>query len=405
MRALTRGALGMFAVSVAASVTAGGCGRYGYDEITTGDDDVDGGVDTPVDRAGDFTATPCDTPVLVAQLGAPSASPPPRYALDVTATATGMVAVYQLGHGALYATGIAVDDTGAIENIQTRGHVVDTATADFSAAALGDLVQLGVADDANARMALLDLSEYGYGNGDIAYVDTKLARGHNFIVADPADDQFVVIGVHATDAYRFTVDHDGDMVDEPYQIIVGDGSLVPESVGAVKHGAGFAAYAGTSSQCKVGAFHDDWTLDGTLGTVAMTCHNLSIASAPSSSNVVAGWNCDNDQVWTTAGNVSVAALPAERSVFGDSTMIAANPRVAATSAGVWYAYAVAGGRLGRTLLDASGASVPSIPPSDVYASSRVVAHDLISRDNKAFLLWVEHGAPEDELYVMRLCTP
>jgi hypothetical protein len=382
-----------------AATGAAGCGRIGYESIV---DDGDGGIDAPVDAAGTFTPTPCDQAVMLVDLGAPATSPPARYALDVAVTDRGMVAVYQLGDGALYATGIAVDGEGGVENIQTRGHVVDSPTSDFSAAAIGNLVLLAVDDPGNFQIAFVDLSEFGYSNGDTSYHTVKHGRGHGFLLPDPDNDQFVVAGVNGTDTWRFTVDRDGDPAISPSMMITG-GSVGPESVGVVRHGTGYAVFAGTTSECTVAAFDGSWAPLGAPRTVAMTCHNLGLAAAPASSNLVAAWNCDNDQVWATAGDPVAAAFPAEQSIFGGSGTVASNPRVAATPDGVWYAYAVQGGRLGRTLLDANGTPVSSVPAADVYSSPRVVAHDLVARDGKAFLLWIEAGAPADSLHVMRLC--
>ncbi len=383
-----------------ALVAAGAaCGRVGYDPIVADDD---AGPDAPPDTADGFIETPCDQPVMIADLGPPAATPPGRYKVDVAATATGMVAVYALGDGQLHATAWAVDTDGAVQLIQSRGHVLDTTTSDFAVAALGDLVELAVDDPVNSRMALLDLSEYGYSRGGTAYVDTKRGAGHDFITADPERDHFVVTGLFGNDAYSWAVDHDGDTISGHVAVITG-GSLVPEGAGAIRHGAGYAVFAGTTSECTVVPYDESWVASGPPRTVAMTCHNLSLASAPGSSNVLPAWNCDNDSVWVTAGDVVADVLPAERAVFGDGSMSASDPRVAVTSDGIWYAYAVAGGRLGRTLLDATGRSLPSAPPADVHQSVRVVAHDLVARASKAFLVWLETGAPNDSLHVMRLC--
>lgn len=394
MRAVTAAGAALAALSFGAA-----CGRIGYEPIV---DDGDGGVDAPIDVAGNFTPTPCDQSVLLVDLGAPATTPPARYALDVAVTDRGLVAVYQLGDGEIHATGIAVDGVGGVENIQTRGYVVDSTSSDFSAAAIGDIVLLAVDDPANNQIAMIDLSEYGYSNGDTSYQVTKNGRGHGFILPDPERDQFVLAGVNGTDTWRFTVDEDGDTIEGPSMMITG-GSLVPESVGVVRHGIGYAVFAGTTGECTVAPYNEAWVPTGMPRTVSMTCHNLGLAAAPSSTNLVAGWNCDNEQVWVAAGNPVPAAFPAEQALFGGSGTIAENPRVASTPDGVWYAYSIRGGRLGRALLDANGAPVPSVPASDVYSSTRVKAHDLVSRDGKAFLLWIESGAPADELYVMRLC--
>lgn len=385
--------------ALALALAAAACGRVGYDPV---DDDDDAGPDAPPDTPDGFVATPCDRAVLIADLGPPASTPPARYKVDVAATATGMVAVYALGDGALHATAWAVDSEGGVELIQTRGHVIDSMTADFAIDALGDMVELAVDDPDGSRMALLDLSEYGYSRGGTAYIDTKRGAGHGFITADPERGHFIVAGLFGADTYRFTVDHDGDLIDGHQAVITGS-SLVPEGVGAIRRGSGYAVFAGTTSECTVVPYDETWTAAGPPRTVAMACHNMALASAPASSSVVPAWNCDNDAVWVTAGDVVADVLPAERAVFGDSAMSASDPRIAVTGDGIWYAYAVAGGRLGRTLLDAAGASVPAVPAADVHQSSRVVAHDLVARQDKAFLVWLESGPPADELYVMRLC--
>ncbi len=380
-------------LATAAALLMPGCGRIGYDA---------GGDDDP-DAARNFTATPCDTPVVVVSLGAAAPSPP-GYALDVAVTATGFVAVYSLGGGSIDATGVAMDASGGVENIQTRGFVTAGDTVDLSVAAIGDMVELGVNDPVNDHIVLHDLDAYGYNRGGPAPYDTKRGAGHAFVLADPGRDRFVVAGLFGNSTYAFSVDHDGDLNEPSRQVIVG-GSLAPEGMGAALRPGGYAIFAGTTSECTVVATDDTFGAQASPSTIAMTCHHPSAVAAPSSNNVVAAWNCDNDAVWTTGGDPT-SPLPGERAVYGDSSNSSSDPRVVATSDGIWYAYAVAGGRLGRALLDASGNQDPRVPAGDVYASPRVKAHDLVSRDDQAYLLWLESGpGVDDELKIMRLCAP
>lgn len=371
------------------------CGRVGYDELAAdGPAGPDGGGP---DAA--WTATPCDTPVQVADLGASVTPRPAGFALDVAATTTGFVAVYNVGNDEVSATGVAVDAAGRFEVIQSRGLVTSAPTLTLSVAALGDLVELGVDDPDGGRIALHDLDAWGYNRGDVAYLDGKRPYGHNFVTADAPQDRFLVVGSTGSEIGSFTVDHDGDLIAGPVAAL----ATPTEGASAGAFAGGYLVFSGQAAQCDLVVVDTDLTPAAPAQSIAMTCHNASAVAVPGSPNVIAAWNCDNDAVWLVAGDPTMT-LPGYVAVFGDASMSASNPRVVATSAGVWYAYQVVGGRLGRALLAADGTPVAGGAAADVHQSPRVVAYDLISRGDAAFLVWLE-SETSDELWAMRLCAP
>ncbi len=388
MRAVSRPPV---VVGVIAAAVAAACGRIGYDDL-----DVDAAV--PID----FTETPCDTPVKIVNLGA-SVTPAPAataYALDVAATATGLVAAWNVGGNEVQVTGVAVDSAGRVGLLQPAACVLETPSTALAAAAIDDDVILAIDD--GGQIQLHDLDGHGYQRGDVAYLDTKRGFGHEFITADPARDHFVVVGTNGTATYALTVDHDGDELTAPGAVLPA-ATEVPEGVAVALRGADYAVMSGTSGQCELRTVDASFAPVSAPRQVAMTCHHASVVTPPGSANVLGAWNCDNDSVWVVAGDPTIT-LPAERAVFGDSSMSASNPRVVVTSAGVWYAYQVVGGRLGRALLGADGNPVSGGEPVDAHQSAQLVAYDLVARADRAFLVWIESGS-EDDLWAMRLCAP
>ena len=199
----------------------------------------------------------------------------------------------------------------------------------------------------------------------------------------------------------FARDLDGAPVAGPTPVFAVD----TESAAARPLGAGYATITGNSSNCDVALADDAFTVaPASRQAIAMTCHNASIVVAPDATSVVAGWNCDNDAVWTTGGDPTMT-LPPYRAVYGDGTDSASNPRLATTSAGVWFGFQVTGGRLGRALLRADAQPVVGGEAAIVVTSADLRAYDLATHGAHAFLFWLEVDAATTALWAMRLCPP
>ncbi|HUQ03026.1 MAG TPA: hypothetical protein VM261_11045 [Kofleriaceae bacterium] len=386
---------------VVASGAAAGCGRVGYEALP--DDDVDAADDTDAADAADGDAPPgvqaiCGQAVMVQDFGLAQAAT--FYGIDVAGTNTGFLVAWSAGGDDVNATGIQVHPGPYLDVIQPQTLVEPNATSGtMSIAAIGNAAMLGIDDTAGPGIRLFALNERGLERSSQKYIDTDRAYGHAFVTADPTNSIFLVLGSNGSATNIYTRDYDIHPRTGPDAAF----AVGTESAGATLIGGDYVFMTGNSSNCDVKKTDASFAAIGSSQPIAMTCHNASAVAAPGATNVVAGWNCDNQQVWVTAGDLS-GALPAERSVAGGSPDTASNPRLAVTTEGVWYAYQLDGGRIGRTLLDATGNTAQGLGPSTVRTSSAIKAYDLAVHGDTAFLFWIEQ-ATRTELWAMKLCVP
>jgi hypothetical protein len=337
----------------------------------------------------------CGTAVLVQDFGlAQSAT---HYGIDVAGTDTGFLVAWTAGMDNLHATAIQVHPGPYLDVIQPQVLVdAQAPSGTMSIASIGDDVMLGLDDPGGPGTRLYALDERGAERSSQKYIDDDRAYGHAFVTADAAADLFVVMGASGTATSVYTRDHDIHPRTGPQTMF----SVATESAGGTLVAGGYVLMTGNSSNCDLMKVDGDFTPIGSPQPIAMTCHHASVVTPGGSSNVVAAWNCDNDQVWVTAGDMT-GALPAERSVAGGSPDVASNPRLAVTTDGVWYAYELDGGRIGRALLDPTG-NVAGVPASVVHTTANRKAYDLAIHGDTAFLFWIE-SAVRTELWAMKLC--
>jgi hypothetical protein len=376
------------------------CGRVGYDQLA---DEIDAPdpIDAPTDA--DIDAPPgvlanCGEAVKVHDWGlAESAT---LYGIDVTPTDLGFVIAWTAGADQVRATGIAVTEGPRLNVIQPLSVVVGTTTsATMSIAALGDDAMLGVDDPGGPGIRLYALDERGMERATAKYIDNDRAYGHAFVSADDASTIFLVMGAQGTATSVYRRDRDIHPITGPDAAF----PVATESAGASPVGGGYVFMTGNSSNCDVKKVDTNFTPIGSPQPISMTCHNASAVKAVGSNSVVFGWNCDNDAVWVTGGDPATA-LPTHHAVFGDASNSSSNPRLAATPDGIWYAYRVAGGSIGRALLDATGNTVTGAEPLIVRTSAAIKAYDLAVHGDMAFLFWIESSA-RTELWSMKLCAP
>lgn len=390
--------------SLALVVAVVGCGRIGYDPAIDAGDDVDAlEVDTPdAGPVGTFMA--CGAPELLIDVGdTGGASASGGFYLDVAATTTGFVVGWQTGTGQTYTSGLAIsfDASGPyLDNIQSAS-MIASKFGPMSLAALGDDVLLGIDDEPSGVVKLFALAETGYDRGGVQVIDLRRAVGHDFVTADPARGQFLVATSTGSGTDLFVRDRDGKPVSGPFPLF----SAGSESVAVRPFGAGYAAITGNSGTCDLvlasAAYVAD---DASRQSIAMTCHHASLVPDHDGDGVVAGWNCDNDRVWTTGGTPATA-LPAEHAVYGDGSNVASSPRLTTTTAGVWYGFAVGADRLGRALLGDDSQVVTGGDGAVVYTDAGLKAHDVASHSDHAFLFWLRLDGPSSQLWAMRLCPP
>jgi hypothetical protein len=371
-----------------------GCGHIGYDNAAS-----DGGadaVDAPdLDAPAGVLAT-CGQAVQVVDFG--SAESASFYGLDVTSTDAGFLVAWSGGADMIRATGLAVNEGPRLEVIQTSSDITAKEAATLSIAAIGDDAMLGVDDPGGPGIWLFSLDLHGYERGTTKYIDTHRAYGHAFVEADPVNDLFLVMGSDGAATAIFQRDHDIHPYNGPDPAF----PVATESAAAVPMPGGYVLMTGNSSNCDVVRVDNQRVPLEASQAIAMTCHHASLVKVQGSADIVAAWNCDNDQVWLTAGDPA-AQLPPYRSVAGDGTTPASNPRLGPTSDGIWYGYEISGG-LGRTLVDAAGATVSGAEPQIVHSSPAIKAYDLAVHQDTAFLFWLE-SASRTELWAMKLCAP
>lgn len=386
--------------ALAACMVLAGCGRLGYDELAGGDA-ADGppAIDAPDGPPAGVLFT-CDTATEVIDFGDTGGAAATFYALDVAATDVGFLVVWSAGGGDIVATGLALNDGPRLENIQTASQVVNAANGTISVSAIGDDAMLGVDDPAGPGIDLFALDFHGYGRADAKYIDGYRAAGHDFVTADASRDEFVVMGGNGASVAAFTRDHDIHPLNGP----VPSFPVASESAAAAVNAGGYTLITGNSSNCDVRQVTTALTGVGMPQPISMTCHNATVVQVPDSPNVVAAWNCDNDQVWTIGGDPA-SPLPAYHAIYGDSTNVSSSPRLAVTSDGIWYGFKVGTDRLGRALLDGASNAVSGAEGAVMHTSATLKAYDLAAaRNGYAFLFWLDVDT-STKLMAMKLCPP
>lgn len=370
-----------------------GCGRIGYEEIATSGD-ADDAIDAS-DGPEPGIAAECNVPVQILELPVPVGKR--VTALELGATTAGFVVVWSI-EDAVWASGFDVSATHRFSLNQTGGEVAGYGTEHVSIGSVGNDAVLAIDNVAADAIYFYPLAETGYSRGATKVADLVHGHGNDFLVADPSERVFGVAAVNTTGTVTLEREIDSHPWTDPVATFA---TIVAENTGITRLGDGYAVISGRASNCNVTAVDDLLAPIGTAQTMDMTCHNATIANA-GGDKIVAAWNCDNDRVWLTGGPLT-AALPAYRELYGDATHIASNPRLAPTTAGVWYGFQVDGGRLGRALVDGDGANLASVTP-DVVVAGGVGDFDLVSRADQAFLFWTE-PATTTTLWTMRLCAP
>jgi|GEM_PF-3061894 len=366
-----------------------GCGRIGYDRV---DDDV--GLDATDAVPTDATGLACNTPVRVHELPVPTGKN--VIAIDVAATTTGFVAVWSI-EGAVYSAGLDVDAAYAITVNQSGSLVADYGTPDLAIESNGDRAVLAIDNVSADAIWFYPLDQSGYGRGATKSADGVHAHGNGYLVADPSELVFGVAATNGTDTVTLEREIDSHPWVAPKPTLTG---ILADNTGISRLRDGYAVISGRGAQCDLTAVDDNVDPTGAIQTMDMTCHNATVVQSATSEHVVAAWNCEDDMVWLTGGSLD-SALPAYHALYGDAEHSASNPRLAPTTAGIWYAFAVAGGRLGRALVDDNGEARPSVTP-DLIVGSGAGPFDLVSRADQAFLFWTEPAAANG-LWAMRLC--
>lgn len=383
----------MHARTAALVLGLAGCGRIGYDAAGVTGDDAD--VDTPP-VTGIVAA--CNTPVRVGALPPPVDGP--ILGLDITGTTTGFVAAWPTRDD-VYTLALSVYPPDyRIEIIQSGASLLGIAEpGHVSIAALGDDVVVGIDSPLAGDVVFAPADAYGYERDDAKAQEDVAAGGGDFLVAVPAADPpaFAVAGFTPTDTVIYGRNLIGEGIDGAYAVAVP--STVPEVASVTVTDDGYAVIAGLD-HCDVSWISPTGAVTGPQ-TVDMTCHHATLLPLTGASRraVVAAWNCDNDQVWFTAGSPE-EPIPPETSVFGDATHVASQPRLVASADGIWYAFAVEPDQLGRTLLTTSGALDPRVPAAIVVPSGARF-HALASHADAGFLFWLDTATTD--LYTMRLC--
>jgi hypothetical protein len=367
-------------LALALALTA--CGRVGYDPA--------GGADAAVDA---ITEPPLACGVATRVLGLNQATP--LVGLDVTETTTGFVAAW--GHGGqVYAGAFAHLDVPSgpyLVNLQSGG-VVGPAGPAMAIAAVGDDALLAVAHP--DTIDLYPLNAYGYARGAATTITDHAAAGFGFAVADPARDRFVVLGHTPTEVAAFTRDRDGAPVAGPVTAF----AVTSEGATAVATPTGYTLMTG-ASQCDFVAATPDLTM-GARQSLSSTCHHAALVAAPGASErVIAGWNCDNDQVWANAGTLAAGWNPSDTSVYMTSAPPPEQPRLAVTPDGAWYGFRIGADRLAVALLDREAALAVGFAPRVVHTSPSLAAFDLVATGRHAYLFWLDAG--DAGLWAMRLC--
>jgi hypothetical protein len=388
--------------TLAAAVVLGliGCGRIGYDPIEVGGD---AGIDTPDVEPGIYAA--CNTAIDLGELPVPAGET--VRALELGATTLGVIAAWTLDSG-VWASAFLVSPTQHVLSLQVGEEVTDYGTTDVSLASNGDLAVLSVSHHESNEQHFHPLGADGRWRASPKLEENVHSHGNAYMVAAPADpDRPVEEGL-----YGVTTSNAGETLTLEREIdshpwtnpVVTFAGIVAETTAVARLGDGYAVISGRPEQCDIVAVGGNLAPLGPVQVMDMTCHNAQIVNTVDD-HVVAAWNCDDQQVWITGGSMG-GMLPPHRSLYGtdgDTANAPSNPRLAPTSAGVWYGFQIVGGRLGRALVDDDGLTLDSVEPGEVV-SAGVTAYDLLARDDEAYLFWTVADATT-HLWAMRLCAP
>jgi hypothetical protein len=392
---------------VGIAVVGAACGRIGY-EVLGDDDPTDPDADpgTPGADADTrpWTVAACGEAVRIADVGDSVVSP--GYLLDVAPTAAGFVVAWSAGPGAVHAAGFELDPAGRVLALDGGGAVDAINATGLSIASIGDAVMLGVGYD-NTAINVYPLDHLGHQRSGTKTIDGHVASGHDFVVADAAASQFVVMGIAPGSGSDATVDaFVRDLDGHP------DAEVIPsaldqstEATAAVIDGGYALLYSETlSTKCLLAPVGADGVGLGSSQLIDMTCKNATLTHPPDSTALLAAWNCTNDAVWLARSDAA-GAWSEPRAVYqGDAASSASDPRVSARTSDLWYAFRVASDRLGRGIISPN-ATDDVLLPDVVYSSSRLRAYDLVSSPtDDAYLVWLE-TENRDELWAMRLCGP
>lgn len=390
--------------ALACALALAACGRLGYEEQPDGNGpdgpDVDAS-DAPIDSPDPGVLLNCGVATELLDFGDTGGTSALSFSIDAARTDAGFLVAWSAGNGNVWVTALGVESGPRVSILQAVQHVVFENGVGLSISAMGNAAMLGVDDADGAGTHLFALDHFGFDRSSNKYLEDHHAFGHDFVIADPANDGFVAMAASATDVAGFRRDHDIHPLIGP----VPAWTLATESAAAVPRGAGYAVISGNSTNCHI-ALTDAALVPvaGTSQTQDMTCHNASLVKSTTSDKIVAAWNCDNNDVWTTGGDPSMA-LPANHAVSDANTQPASNPRVAAADAGIWYAWQVGNDRLARALLDEDANTVTGAEPLVMHTSANLKAYDLVTNGTYGFLYWLEVDAGATKLFTMKLCPP
>jgi hypothetical protein len=398
----TNGAMRLPALACALALAA--CGRLGYEEHPDGSGadgpDVDA-PDGPIDGPDPGVLLQCGTATELLDFGDTGGTSALNFSVDAARTDAGFLVAWSAGNGNVWVTALGLADGPRVSILQSMQHVVFENGVGVSISAMGNAAMLGVDDADGAGTHLFALDELGFERSSSKYIEDHHAFGHDFVIADPANDVFVAMAASATDVAAFHRDHDIHPLIGPVTSFT---PLATESAAAVPRGTGYAVISGNSTNCHIGLVDAALAPVGSSQTQDMTCHNASLVKSVTSDKIVAAWNCDNNDVWTTGGDPSMQ-LPANHAVSDASTQPASNPRVAAADPGIWYAWQVGTDRLARALVNDDSIVITGAEPLVVHTSANLKAYDLVTNGTYGFLFWIEVDAGATKLFTMKLCPP
>lgn len=398
----TNGAMRLPALACALALAA--CGRVGYEEVPDaggGDGpDVDA-PDAPIDGPDPGVLLTCNTATEVLDFGDTGGASASFFALDAARTDTGFLIAWSAGGNNVWVTALALQSGPTLVRLQAMQHVTFEEAGRISMSSIGDAAMLGVDDVGGTGTHLFALDAQGFERSSSKYIDDHHAFGHDFVIADPANDVFVAMAASATDVAAFRRDHDIHPLLGPVPAFP---PLATESAAAVPRGTGYAVISGNSTNCHIGLTDAALVPVGSPQTQDMTCHNASLVKSVTSDKIVAAWNCDNNDVWATGGDPSMP-LPANHAVSDTSTQPASNPRIAAADPGIWYAWLVGNDRIARALVDDDSLVITGAEPLVMHTSANLKAYDLVTNGTYGFLYWLEVDATTTRLFAMKLCPP
>ncbi len=392
------------AAAVSFGLAPAACGRLGYEEVADarGPDgpDVDA-PDAPIDGAEPGVLLMCNTATEVIDFGDSGGASASFFAIDAARTDTGFLIAWSAGGDNVWVTALGLQPGPTLVRLQTMQHVTFEQAGRISMSSIGDAAMLGVDDVGGTGTHLFALDAQGFERSSSKYLDDHHAYGHDFVIADPANDVFVAMAASATDVAAFRRDQDIHPLIGPVPSFP---PLSTEGAAAVPRGTGYAVISGNSTNCHIGLTDAALVpVAGSAQTQDMTCHNASLVKSVTSDKIVAAWNCDNNDVWATGGDPSMA-LPPNHAISETMTQPASNPRLAAADPGIWYAWQVGSDRLARALVNDDANVITGAEPLVMHQSANLKAYDLVTNGTYGFLYWLEVDTTT-KLYAMKLCPP